>query len=330
MKGSVFVTTRFMFGFSFNGNLEPIKRKCCICGQDDCSKRIIKFKNNCYCERHYYQLKKFGKIISVSNLRKKLDIHKCCAPGCDRTDDKWTLVRKGDFVYCEKHYSQLKRHGDFIVLKNSKCRNVGSCVVCGESFGRMTKTDIGLMCGRHYAYYKKNGNIDYKDRKSFNKTIDNNDGTSYIVLYNGKGKASGKVVLVDTDDVEMLSKHKWSFSIGYAVSSDNIRMHRLIMGVDRESEMVVDHIDGDKLNNRRTNLRICTPQQNSWHKTKLPSNNSSGFIGVYYNRRKSKWSAEIVVNGVKHFLGNFCRKEDAIMARCDAENVYFGEYKNTI
>jgi len=67
--------------------------------------------------------------------------------------------------------------------------------------------------------------------------------------------------LVDDEDYDNLSQHKWYFSDGYAVRDHKrVAMHRQIMGFPKG--MVVDHIDGNRLNNQRHNLRICTQREN--------------------------------------------------------------------
>jgi hypothetical protein len=87
----------------------------------------------------------------------------------------------------------------------------------------------------------------------------------------------------------------------------------------------VDHKNGDPLDNRRCNLRLCNSRQNAWNH-KIASNNTSGVTGVFQIKKSGRWLAHITVNRVKIRLGNFILKEDAIRARREAELRYFGEF----
>ena len=83
------------------------------------------------------------------------------------------------------------------------------------------------------------------------------------------------------------------------------------MGCENTPHVLVDHIDRDKLNNRRNNLRIVTAQQNAFNQSKR-SNNKSGVIGVCWWDRDKNWLAQIKFNYKRHFLGYYDKFEDAI------------------
>jgi hypothetical protein len=102
-------------------------------------------------------------------------------------------------------------------------------------------------------------------------------------------------------------------------------LHRIIM--DCPNDMVIDHIDHNKLNNMKSNLRICTKHQNNMNQSK-PKNNKSGVLGVCWCKGKEKWEAHIALNNKRIHLGYFDNLEDASRARKDAEIKYFGEYRN--
>ena len=91
--------------------------------------------------------------------------------------------------------------------------------------------------------------------------------------------------------------------------------------------MFVDHIGGSetKRDNRKSNLRIVTKQQNGMNH-KPHGNNTSGKSGVYYDAHAKKWRARIYVNSKDINLGCFITKEKAIQARLEAENKYYKEY----
>jgi len=89
--------------------------------------------------------------------------------------------------------------------------------------------------------------------------------------------------------------------------------------------MAVDHINGDTLDNRKHNLRVCTHTQNSWNHG-LSKANTSGVSGVYYFKAGATWRAQISVNRVRIYLGKFKSKGAAIRAREAAVSKYHGEY----
>lgn len=86
---------------------------------------------------------------------------------------------------------------------------------------------------------------------------------------------------------------------------------KLVHGTEPEQ---IDHINGDRTDNRLANLRAASNSLNLCNR-KLSSNNTSGVNGVYWSRQKSRWAAEVVVDGVKRHLGFFDRIEDAAAAR---------------
>jgi hypothetical protein len=90
--------------------------------------------------------------------------------------------------------------------------------------------------------------------------------------------------------------------------------------------MVVDHINGNPSDNRKQNLRIVTQHQNAMN-ARLNINNTSGTTGVSWDKENNKWIAAIGVNNKNIKLGRFINIEDAIKARKEAEDKYFGEYK---
>jgi hypothetical protein len=100
-------------------------------------------------------------------------------------------------------------------------------------------------------------------------------------------------------------------------------MHKLIMACP--AGKVVDHINGDKLDNRKTNLRICTLNQNS--KNRVPNRSSrSKYKGVDYDTRTNVWRARIRHNYKHIFLGYYINEVDAAAAYNTAAKEYHGEY----
>lgn len=139
--------------------------------------------------------------------------------------------------------------------------------------------------------------------------------------------------LVDDDIFDEVSKHSWCIKNGYAGRSARdgkkqlvIKLHRWIMGVTDPS-ICVDHINHDKLDNRRENLRTCTHTENMQNKT-ANSRGVSHFKGVTLDSRKKKkkWRATIVVNKKQIYLGMYLTEEEASEAYNNAATKYFGEF----
>lgn len=124
-----------------------------------------------------------------------------------------------------------------------------------------------------------------------------------------------QVTVIDLEDYELVRKYKWSAAkyknSFYAVNSTyisktkkcNIKLHRLIMNFPKN--MMIDHIDGNGLNNCKSNLRVCTAQQNTWNLKRINLDRS------LYLFPNNKWQVKIRINGKMTHLGMFSTKEEA-------------------
>jgi len=101
---------------------------------------------------------------------------------------------------------------------------------------------------------------------------------------------------------------------------------RLIMNFPKNK--VVDHINGDQLDNRKINLRICTKKQNQRNRIKLNKNNTSGFRGVSWDKCRRKWAAQLSINYKHMYLGRFDDIQKARMAVREAILEKHGEFAN--
>ena len=146
----------------------------------------------------------------------------------------------------------------------------------------------------------------------------------YGIGYTSKGEE----FYFDLDDFDKIKDYSWHIDkYGYVATSINrkiIKMHRLIMNTKEGVE--IDHIFHKTNDNRKSKLREVTHSQNNMNRG-IRSDNTSGVTGVYFDKVNNKWWAEIGVNGKKINLGRYINKQDAINARKEAENRYFGEYK---
>ena len=133
----------------------------------------------------------------------------------------------------------------------------------------------------------------------------------------------------DLDDYDLIKQYAW-----YEVVLRDV--YHEVRAYDRNSKKHInmfdlfgyyypDHINRNPMDNRRNNLRPCTPMQNS-RNIKTPKNNPSGVIGVEWHKAENKWRARIMVDGKRIELGQYANKDDAIRARLKGEKEYFKEF----
>ena len=159
----------------------------------------------------------------------------------------------------------------------------------------------------------------------FTKVNNYDHGDQYII-----GHANGnREFLLDIEDFDIIKGFCWTINNkGYLLNRKNQEFHRFILGLyenDSFDDFVVDHINHNPLDNRKSNLRICKQIDNT-HNSKIRRNNTSGVTGVQWMKDKNKWRASIEINNQKKYLGDFENIQDAIDARREAEEKYFGEY----
>ena len=141
----------------------------------------------------------------------------------------------------------------------------------------------------------------------------------------------GREAVIDAADAEIVDGRNWYLDRSggqmYAKSDapSRVRMHCLLMGL---SGALVDHNDGDGLNNRRSNLRAATRGQNACN-SKIRADSTSGFRGVSLHRQTGRWHAYINSNGRRHSLGYFATAEDAAAAYAKASLQMHGEFART-
>ena len=147
----------------------------------------------------------------------------------------------------------------------------------------------------------------------------------------------GKVAVVDDCDYDYLNQWKWYYNQGYARRQSSasllntssrqhtVGMHREVMFRMGGEPVHTDHIDGDRLNNTRGNLRASTCSENC-RNTGPAKHNKSGLKGVCWKPRISKWVAQICHNRKVRHLGYFNTKEDAAKAYNAASTKYHGNF----
>jgi len=141
----------------------------------------------------------------------------------------------------------------------------------------------------------------------------------------------GSQFVIDNQDYPLVSKYQWritphGYFMGTNGSGERIFLHRLIMNPPEGK--FVDHVDCNKANCRRSNMRICDKTQNN-RNIGLQKNNQCGYKGVYWAADRSKWRAEITVDRRHIHIGSFDTAEEAADAYDEMCLLYFGEFART-
>ena len=159
----------------------------------------------------------------------------------------------------------------------------------------------------------------YCPTNTYKKSLDN---THMIIVC-----SRGEEFLIDTGDYEKVKPYNWfPHGGGYASTNINgkrIKLHRFLMNAP--DNIQVDHINGVKRDNRRSNLRYATSRENA-RNVGLRSNNSSGAKGIYFEKNINKYRAQIGVRGRTIHLGSYTSLVEASEAYDRAAEKYFGEF----
>ena len=151
----------------------------------------------------------------------------------------------------------------------------------------------------------------------------------------------GYDVEIDEEDLPFFKSKKWNIhkasksNTGYVYTwicengiVNMMQMHRLLMGVHGDSTYVVDHIDHNGLNNKRSNLRLCLYAENSWNQ-QIRKNNTTGYKGVSLKGEINKYYARIMKNYIPQDMGCYKTPEEAAVAYDIAALHLYGEYACT-
>ncbi len=152
-----------------------------------------------------------------------------------------------------------------------------------------------------------------------------------------------KYAIVDNEDFELVSKYRWCLSKGrmrtsgdvsfYAVTTIRkegggrtmLQMHRLILGLDFGDGRIADHINFKTLDNRRCNLRACSPLESVRHRKKMDGT-SSKYKGVHYCQKYKNWISHITIERKAKHLGSFKTQKEAAIQYDKAAFAEFGEF----
>lgn len=139
----------------------------------------------------------------------------------------------------------------------------------------------------------------------------------------------GYTIFIDEEDYHYLEEIRFSVQKqGNTYYLNNSRkiilLHRLITNCPKDKD--IDHINGNGLDNRKCNLRICTHSENHQNRNKISTKSTSKYKGVYWYKSTSKWRALIQINGKQKSLGYFEREIEAAKAYNFAALRYFKDY----
>lgn len=158
-----------------------------------------------------------------------------------------------------------------------------------------------------------------------NNIILHNEGYAEVVLCDKFNNEVARAI-IDIEDTDKIKEFSWCLDdYGYAHSSNPTkRLHQLLINYDTNIN-IVDHIDKNKLNNRKSNLRICTKLENN-RNIGIQKNNNSGFTGVIYDDKRGLWVSSITVNYKNVYLGSYKTYKEAVKSRILGEIEYYKEY----
>lgn len=276
----------------------------CACPGCDLPSRI-----KGYCGGHYQQVN-LGRPLTPLRKRKQWDPDARCAfPGCLR------LVHcKG---VCGGHYQQLRAG-----------KSLDQLVPLQESHETCTYPGCGRpheakgYCTSHYSQWRSYQEV-RPPVKGVPSPIRIEGDVAYVTLF-GTDLTSGRLgaavaeAVIDAGDTGLVSAYRWRMQSGYAttnVGRKHAWMHRLILGLTAETDEV-DHVDGDRKNNVRSNLRVTSRPKNAQNKG-VRSDSTTGVRGVSFDKRKDLYRAKVVVGGVHHSGGRHKSLIDAEKAASD-------------
>ena len=211
------------------------------------------------CNRHRHQFDRLGYFLD-DNVKKEDKVCEVC--GATKNESPYVCYcSKADMILCCKHRGQFISHGSFTVNEDKVCEVCGKASKESRYVGYCSKANK-ILCRKHRQQFEKYGM--FLDYTAFDRNIIiTHDDYAEIELRDKYGniKAYAKI---DIDDVDKCILHKWGlFNNGYAMTSTSdkdISLHRYVM--DYYGDKEIDHINRDKLDNRKINLRIVTRSEN--------------------------------------------------------------------
>lgn len=286
--------------------------------------------------------KRFGKLVVLKRLENNergRDVWLCeCDCGTIKPVTGYDL-RCGNTLSCGC-YHKFITSTPYVDLSNKKFGHLTPISVNDKTLCRGKRIwkcscDCGNIC------YVKEGTLIYKDNPSCGcvkvarmkrlgrslKRYNTYDLSheEYAIGYTLKNEP----FLFDKEDYAKIKDICWYYGYGGYIKGNingkSINLHRLVTDVLNNNDVVVDHINHDVKDNRKCNLRV-TDQMHNARNVSVRSDNTSGYTGVTWDKQHKKWASQIVVEGKNIHLGRFDNVDDAVIARKEAEDKYYGEY----
>ena len=189
-----------------------------------------------------------------------------------------------------------------------------------------------FLCNRHYKQTITYGKILTRTCIDKNEIIDDIEkGISKVFLYNRKREKIYEAI-IDINQKEKIKQYIWTHhqysnkEYIYAYNRNVGCMHRFLLNVDKKNlKSIIDHKNGNTLDNRLENLRLCSRQENSQN-SKMRKNNKSGYKGIWFRKDTKKWGSSIKINEKTYYIGQFDTKEEAIEKYKNKVNELHGEF----
>lgn len=208
------------------------------------------------------------------------------------------------------------------------------CDICGRPLKKKNRAYGYTLCMKHMHQYIKyhrfldNNPRTQNDLNEF-RTYDKN--TIEFDCYDVKQNVVGHFY-IDKEDLPKVRYHKWKMDTNNRIITGNCtkskprkELSRLILNIN-DSNMIVDHINGDSTDNTKQNLRVCTQQENLCNKHFM-SNNTSGLIGIPWDKNRRRWAPEIQYKNKRAHLGRYKDIKEAQFVKCIAEKILFKEFQ---
>lgn len=196
------------------------------------------------------------------------------------------------------------------------CQDHNKCIILEHHLKNGHTISCGCFNKERVAEAMANRVYEHEQKKQNQYELRNGYGVMWSTNTNEE-------IYFDIDDMELILQHAWCINKrGYpcaTIDGQTITLHKFL-GYYRP-----DHHNRNKLDNRKENLVLCTTEENRQNAS-ISIRNTSGFIGVYFNKKDKRWQASITISKQRKNLGSFMNKDDAVIARLRAEKEYFGDF----
>lgn len=217
------------------------------------------------------------------------------------------------------------------------------CDACGKEISKKNTLYGHIVCSKHMHQLLKYGKFIDNIQRTENDLNEFKIQGDIVIFDLYKLPSSEKVdeFIIDKDDLDKVRYHKWRLSrsqngmkhvvTGMPAKNTMRDLSWVVLGLDnrdiKNKNIVVDHIDCNPLNNRKSNLRICTQSENSLNRLYM-KNNTSGFIGVSFKKDRKTYDPEIKYRDKRCHLGATKDFKEAVYKRMVAERILYQEFAN--